>query len=599
MSWTAWFALAVTALVVVGLSRNLAADALLWGAVVACGLAGILSLEEMFIGFTNSGMLTIAALYVVAAGVRETGALDLVARKFLQGIRSTRALMIRLGLIVPVLSAFLNNTPVVAMLIPMLTNWSSKNRVSPSKLLIPMSFMSILGGMTTLIGTSTNLVVHGMMVDAAAARPDLAHSLRPMGLFEIGAVGIPCALIGIAYLVLFARRLLPERTDMLEEIGTSPREYFVEMKVADDCQFVGMHVEEAGLRHLHGLYLHEIVRHGELIAPVQPDHLIEAGDVLTFSGVVSTIVDLERLPGLIPVADPGYEHQLSLQREHMLTEAVVSPTSPIIGLSIIESNFRALYNAAVVAIHRGGARLTGRVGEIPIRSGDTLLLQTGPHFVDGHRNNRDFFLVSGVADSQPPRRDRAALSLVLLGLMIVLLTTQVMPTVLAAFLIAGAMITGRCISVPNARQALELQTLFAIAGAIALGLALLNSGAVHAIAHSAVSTVGRWGPYAVLAAIAVLTMLFTEVVTNTAAAALMFPLAVATALDLGVDPRPFVMVVALIASASFLTPIGYQTNLMVYGPGGYRFTDFTRVGLPLSALLLVAATLLAPMVWPF
>ena len=599
MTWTAWFALGVTALVVIGLARNLAADALLWGAVVACGLAGILSLEEMFVGFTNSGMLTIAALYVVAAGVRETGALDLVARRFLQGIRTRRALMVRMAMVVPVLSAFLNNTPVVAMLIPMLNRWSAKHRVSPSKLLIPVSFMSILGGMTTLIGTSTNLVVHGMMADAAAARPDLAQSLRPMALFEIGAVGIPCAVLGVLYLIFFSPRLLPERTDMLEEIGTSPREYMVEMKVADDCQFVGTHVEEAGLRHLHGLYLHEIVRGGDIIAPVQPDHVILAGDVLSFSGVVSTIVDLERLPGLIPVADPGYEHQLSVQREHMLTEAVVSPTAPIIGRSIIESNFRALYNAAVVAVHRGGTRLSGRVGDVVLRSGDTLLLQTGPHFVDAHRNNRDFFLVSGVEDSQPPRHDRAALSLVLLGLMIVLLTTQVIPTVLAAFLIAGAMIVGRCISVANARQALELQTLFAIAGAIALGLALLNSGAVHAIAHTTVATVGQWGPYAVLAALAVLTMLFTEIVTNTAAAALMFPLAVATGLDLGVDPRPFVMVVALIASASFLTPIGYQTNLMVYGPGGYRFTDFTRVGFPLSVLLLLAATLLVPMVWPF
>jgi di/tricarboxylate transporter len=373
----------------------------------------------------------------------------------------------------------------------------------------------------------------------------------------------------------------------------------VEMRVAGDCQFVGIQVEEAGLRHLDGLYLHEIVRGSDIIAPVQPDHVIQAGDVLSFSGVVSTVVDLERLPGLIPVADPGYEHQLSVQREHMLTEAVVSPTSPIIGETIIESNFRALYNAAVVAVHRGGTRLSGRVGDVVLRSGDTLLLQTGPHFVDAHRNNRDFFLVSGVEDSQPPRHNRAVLSLVLLGLMIVLLTTQVIPTVLAAFLIAGGMIVGRCISVPNARQALELQTLFAIAGAIALGLALLNSGAVHAVAQAAVASVGQWGPYAVLATLAILTMLFTEVVTNTAAAALMFPLAVATAVDLGVDPRPFVMMVALIASASFLTPIGYQTNLMVYGPGGYRFSDFTRAGFPLSVFLLVAATLLAPVVWPF
>jgi di/tricarboxylate transporter len=277
----------------------------------------------------------------------------------------------------------------------------------------------------------------------------------------------------------------------------------------------------------------------------------------------------------------------------------VSPTSPLIGQSIRDSNFRAHYNAAVAAVHRGGGRLAGRLGDIVLQSGDTLLLQTGPHFDEAHRNNRDFFLVSRVSDSKPPRYDRAILSLILLGVLVILLISQIVPTVLAAFLVAGAMIVSGCISVSEARVSLELQTLFAIAGAIALGQALLSSGAVHAIAHAAVETLGTWGPYAVLAGIAVLTMLFTEIVTNTAAAALMFPLGVATAVDLGVDPRPFVMVVALIASASFLTPIGYQTNLMVYGPGGYRFTDFGRVGLPLSVLLLTVATLLAPVVWPF
>ena len=599
MTWAAWFVLAVTALVIVGLARNLAADALLWGAVIVCGMTGILSLQQMFVGFTNTGMLTIAALYVVAAGVRETGALDLVGRALLGRVRTLGGVMGRLGLAVPLLSAFLNNTPVVAMFIPMLSRWCAKHRISPSRLLMPLSYMSILGGMTTLIGTSTNLVVQGMMAEAAASNPALGQSLRPMGLFEIGAVGLPCALLGIGYLLVFSRYLLPERTDMLEQIGTSPREYLVEMEVTPSCRLVGQHVEEAGLRHLHGLFLAEIIRDGEIIAPVQPDHLIEAGDVLTFSGVVRTIVELEKIPGLTPIADPDYEHELSEKREKHLSEAVVSPTSPLIGQSIRDSNFRAHYNAAVVAVHRGGARLARRLGDIVLQSGDTLLLQTGPHFDDAHRNNRDFFLVSRVSDSKPPRHDRAFLSLVLLGVLVALLTSQIVPTVMAAFLVAGAMIVGGCISVAEARASLELQTLFAIAGAIALGQALLTSGAVHAIAHTAVSTLGALGPYAVLAGIALLTMLFTEIVTNTAAAALMFPLGVATAVDLGVDPRPFVMVVALIASASFLTPIGYQTNLMVYGPGGYRFTDFGRVGLPLSLLLLVLATVLAPMVWTF
>jgi di/tricarboxylate transporter len=599
MTWAAWFVLAVTALVVIGLARNLAADALLWGAVIVCGLAGILTLPQMFVGFTNTGMLTIAALFVVAAGVRETGALDMAGRVFLGKVRTVRGVMGRLGLAVPLLSAFLNNTPIVAMFIPMLSRWCAKHRLSPSRLLIPLSYMSILGGMTTLIGTSTNLVVQGMMADATASNPALSESLRPMGLFEIGAVGLPCAVLGVGYLMLFSRFLLPERMDMLEKIGLSPREYLVEMKVTPECRLVGQHVEEAGLRDLHGLFLAEIIRDGEFIAPVQPDDVIASGDILTFTGVIRTIVELEKIPGLIPIADPDYEHELALQREKLLSEAVVSPTSPLIGQSIRDSNFRDHYNAAVVAVHRGGARLARRVGDIVLQAGDTLLLQTGHHFAEVHRNNRDFFLVSRVSGSKPPRHDRAVVSLVLLGVLVALLATQVIPTVLAAFLVAGAMIVAGCISVAEARASLELQTLFAIAGAIALGQALLSSGAVQFIAHTAVSTLGSWGPYAVLAGIAVLTMLFTEVVTNTAAAALMFPLGVATALDLGVDPRPFVMVVALIASASFLTPIGYQTNLMVYGPGGYRFTDFARVGLPLSLLVLVVATLLAPVVWPF
>lgn len=589
----------MTGLVLIGLVRNLAADALLWGAVIACGLAGILSLEQMLSGFTNAGMLTVAALYVVAAGVRETGALDLAGQRLLGRVRTRTGVMLRLGFVVPPLSAFLNNTPVVAMFIPMLGRWCARHRVAPSRLLIPLSYLSILGGMTTLIGTSTNLVVYGLMAEAAAADPDLAVPLRPMGLFEIGALGLPCALAGIAYLVLFSDRLLPARTDVLEAIGANPREYLVEMRVAPECRLAGLRVEEAGLRHLHGLYLAEIIRDGEILAPVQPDQLLAAGDVLSFSGVVSSIVELERIPGLVPVADPDYEHELSRQRERMLSEAVVSPSSPLIGQSLASSNFRAHYNAAVVAVHRGGARVAGRLGDIVLRPGDTLLLQTGPHFAEAHRNNRDFFLVSGVSDSRPPRTDRAVLSLLLLGLLVVLLASQVIPTVLAAFLVAGLMIAGRCLPVAEARASIELQTLLTIAGAIALGQALVASGAVQAVADSAVATLGIWGPAAVLAGVAVLTMLFTEVVTNTAAAALMFPLAVATAADLGADPRAFVMVVALIASASFLTPIGYQTNLMVYGPGGYRFGDFARVGLPLSLLLLILATLLAPMIWPF
>jgi di/tricarboxylate transporter len=283
----------------------------------------------------------------------------------------------------------------------------------------------------------------------------------------------------------------------------------------------------------------------------------------------------------------------------MLSEAVLSPTAPVIGRSIRANNFRARYNAAVVAVHRGGARLQGKVGDIVLRSGDTLLLQADPHFGRAQRDNPDFYLVSSVEESRPVRHDKAFISLALLGVLLVLMATRVVPIVLAAFLVAGAMIGFRCVFTSDARRTIDYRTLVTIGAAFGFGGALDASGLVDAAASEIVGTAGRWGPVAVLASVFLLTSIFTEIVTNNAAAALMFPFAVAIAQQLGVNPRPFVIAVAFAASASFITPLGYQTNLMVFGPGGYKFTDYVRVGLPLNLLVLVVGTLLIPRVWPF
>jgi len=277
----------------------------------------------------------------------------------------------------------------------------------------------------------------------------------------------------------------------------------------------------------------------------------------------------------------------------------MSPTSPAVGKTIRDSDFRALYNAAVVAVHRGGERLVGRVGDIVLRPGDTLLLQTGPHFARANRNNPDFLLVGGIDDARSVRHDRAVVSLALLLLLIALMVSGVMKIVVAAFLVAGLLVLTRCISVSDARRSVDWQTLITIASVFGLAKALGNSGCVDSVSSFCGTLAERFGSSGMLAGIYLTTSLFAAMVGNNAAAVLMFPFAVAIAGRAGVNPRPLVMAVAFAASASFMTPLGYQTNLMVYGPGGYRFMDFVRVGLPLNMILLVCAVILIPMAWPF
>lgn len=599
MGWEAYLTLSVIVLVFVGLVRNRPPDAVLVGGVVIVTLAGVITPKQAFAGFANTGMLTVAALYVVGAALRSTGALDSLGRIVLGGARTETGVIARLSISVTTISAFLNNTPIVAMFIPIISNWCKKNSISPSRLLLPLSYLSILGGTCTLIGTSTNLVVNGLMIDAVKANPDLEGALHPMGFFELGYVGLPYAVVGVIYLFFVGRWLLPTRRTFLERLSDSNRDFLINLEIQPDCPLVGQTVGGAALRKLPGLFLFEIRRNGEVISPVRPDHTLHAGDTLTFTGVVDTIVDLKRIPGLVPIADDGYETRADRQRERTLCEVVISATAACVGKTVRDAEFRAAYNAAVVAIHRAGERLSGKVGDIVLQPGDTLLVQAGPHFDRAHRNNPDFLLASGLQDYRPVRHDKAVTSLVLLAVLIVLMASGVIEVVTAAFVIAGMMVLTRCISVADARNSLDMQTLVTIGTAFGLATALEASGCVRGVTAAVVDVAGAYGPYALLAGVYIVTSIFTEVVTNNAAAALVFPFAVAMANELGVNPRPLVMAVAFAASASFVTPLGYQTNLMVFGPGGYRFSDFVRIGLPLNLILLTVATLLIPRVWPF
>ena len=591
MSFEAWLTLAIVVAIFVALVRNLAPpDLLFLSGTTLLALAKVITPEEAFAGFANEGMLTVAMLFVVAAGLEQTGVLAYVGHQLLGGARTDRGALGRLaGVIIPS-SAFLNNTPIVAMFMPIVIDWCRRHDVAPSKLLIPLSYLAILGGTCTLIGTSTNVVVHGLLI---------RHDMRGMSLFEITPLGIPYAIAGLIYLLLLGPKLLPDRKELFEQLGESRREYMVEMLVQPECRLVGKTVESAGLRNLPGLFLIEINRDDEIITPVAPNDIILANDRLVFTGVVSSVVELQKINGLVPVADPAYEASPTRQLSRRMCEAVISGDSPLIGKTIRDADFRATYGAAVVAVHRGGSRVQEKVGDISLEPGDTLLLQTQPHFVRAHRNDPAFYLVSDVDQWRPVRSHRAWIALVLFVILLALMSSGVVPILVGAALIAAAMIITGCLSAGEARQSIELQVLVTIAASFGIGIALEKSGAAGAIANQLVHATDLFGPMITLACVYLLTSVMTEMISNNAAAVLMFPISLETARLSGTDPRPFIIALTFAASASLVTPIGYQTNMMVYGPGGYRFTDFTRIGMPLHLLLLVFATLMIPMIWPF
>jgi di/tricarboxylate transporter len=559
-------------------------DAMLFAALVVLMAAGVVTPERALASFGNPAVATIGALFIVAAGMRATGVLESASRTILgRGSGLTRALL-RLTSSTAVLSAFIANTPIVAMGVPTVTSWAERNRVSPSRLLIPLSYASILGGICTLIGTSTNLVSHGLLLQAG---------MPGFTFFELAAIGVPCAVLGTLYLVRAAPRLLTDRVP-IRTIGDDVRRYLVEMRLSDPSPLVGKTILEAGLRHLPGLFLVRVERSGGTISPVGPEVRLLSGDLLTFAGVVETIVDLRKYVGLTPTASERPSNSSGWE----LHEAVVSPGSPLVGSNIRDASFRGRYNAAVIAVHRRGERIEGRIGDIVLRPGDTLLLEAAGAFSRAFRDSSDFYLVSRVGDSASPRRDRAFMAVLILAAMVALVALEILPIVVGALGAGMAMVVFRCISLGEAKRSIDWSVLLTIGSALGIATALEASGAAAVLAEGVAGAGAMFGPIGVLAAAIVAAMALNALVSNTAAAAILFPVVVSAASGLGLDPRPFVVGVTVAASLSFATPIAYQTNLIVYGPGGYRFTDFTKIGVPLQILLAIVCLLLIPIVWP-
>ena len=589
MDWQAWYSIAVTMLCfgTLALTRY-SPDIVMVGGLTLLLVAGVLSPEQALAGLANEGMVTVGVLYVVVAGLRDTGGIDWIAHSVLGRPRSLRMAQFRLMAPVAAMSAFLNNTPVVAMFIPAVSGWAKRNQLSVSKLMIPLSYAGIAGGTCTLIGTSTNLVVNGLFIKETGS--------DGLALLELAWVGVPILLILFLVVLLGSRWLLPTRSPAISRYDDA-REYTVEMLVEDGSVISGKTIEEAGLRQLPGMFLIEINRNGQIMPAVSSYEILCDGDCLIFAGVVESIVDLQKIRGLKPATQQIYKLGSSRQ-DRVLIEAVVSESCPLVGKSVRAGRFRNLYNAVIIAIARNGKRINNKIGDIVLRPGDQLLLEAHQSFAEQQRNSRDFFLVSEIEDTSPPRHHKAALAMLILALMVIAVTAGWLSMLKAALLAAGLMIMSGCTTGRTARRSVDWQILIVIAASFGLGGALQITGAAEQIAVSLVQIAGN-SPTLSLALMFGVTALLTAIATNNAAAVIMFPIAVTTANNLGVSLVPFVITLMVAASASFATPIGYQTNLMVLGVGGYRFYDYLRIGVPLTLLVGLTTIIVVPLVWRF
>ena len=550
-------------------------------------ISGIISPEAALSGFSNEGMLTVAALYVVAAGLKETGAIQYITQIIMGNVKTVRRSQTRIMGPVMIMSAFMNNTPIVAAFIPALEHWSKKTRIPLSKILIPLSYAAILGGTCTLIGTSTNLILNGLLIEES--------STRSLGLFEPAWIGIPCAAAGYLYLLIFGDKLLPSRGEAFESFK-DPREYTIEMIVTEKSPLAGKTIQDAGLRQLPGSFLVEIYRDEEVLAAVGPDQKLKEHDRLIFAGIVDSILDLQNIQGLIPATDQVFKLGTA-KSDRVLVEAVISNSHPLKGQTIKEGQFRNFYNAVVLAVSRNGERVKGKIGDIELKTGDTVLIDAHPSFVKKYKNENDFYLISQVEGTPRKVFEKAGISIAILIMMIILAGTGVLSMFKAALLASISVVVFKVIPYSSGLKYLDWRVLMTIAASIGIGQALDETGVATSFAAELLE-IGRENPVTALTVTYIVTWFLTEIISNNAAAVFVFPVAFSLAGALGVSVIPFAMVILMAASASFSTPIGYQTNLMVYGPGSYKYTDFIKVGLPLNLIIAIITISLVPRIWP-
>ena len=590
MGWEAWLTLVVVAGVTVTMAlERLGPDLIMFAALCVLVVAGVVEPRRALSGFSQPAVATIAVLLIVAGAVRDTGALKLLSGTILGKSTDKRVALLRLVVPTAFMSAFLNNTPIVAMFIPMVRAHARKIGENPSRMLIPLSYAAMFGGTCTLMGTSANLVVSGMLAE---------NGFEPMGIVEIGKIGLPTSILGIAYLATVGRRLIPDREDPIVTAQSEARDYLVELAVASDSPLVGSTVEDAGLRALPELFLVELRREdGRVFNPVAPEMVLMKRDHLVLTGLADSVEDLiSHFPGLRAAHGDEVEEVLE---ERQLFEVVISHRSPLVGRTVKESDFRRRFDAAILALHRSGERIQEKIGDIVFQPGDTLILSASPGFRRSWQNSVAFYLVSEMR-AEPPRQYRRARIVLLTAVGMVLVPALTGAPLLVAAMGALVLLLGTdCITLRTARASVNWTVIVLIGSAFGVAAAMDASGAASAVAALLMQATEPFGPYATLAAVYVLGVAMASFISNAAAAALLFPVAITAAELGGHDAKPFAIALAMAASAGFSTPIGCAPNLLIYGPGGYRYLDFTRVGLPLNFLFAIVAVIGIPLIGPF
>lgn len=563
---------------------------IIFSVLVALLITGILTPEEALSGFSNEGMLTVALLFIVAGAVQKSGIIDRVMNDWLKRSRTETGAMIRFFVPISLFSAFLNNTPIVVMFTPIVKSWCEKHGLSPSKFLIPLSYATILGGTITLMGTSTTLVVHGMLLN---------YGLEGFSLFTLTIVGIPVTLIGLLFLFTVGKRLLPDHKGFREQVKENVKSYIAEMEVEHFFPYVDENVVKAGLRNLDGLYLIEIIRRNERVSPVRGSTIIQTGDRLIFAGEIAAIAELQKINGLKLRTGSDLELDDLKNGKTSLIEVVVSHQSGLLSKSIKQSRFRSRYDAGVIAIHRNNERIRGRVGDIVLKPGDSLLLLGGVDFVEKYEQANDFYVVSQLDPPKTLNQDtwKGSFSIVLFIAMIILVSIGWLSMLKAMALAVVILFIMNIINWEETKKNIQFEVLLVIASSFGIGEAMTKNGLAEWIADGIMAIGASSGIIFVLFLLYALTNIFTEFITNSAAAVLMLPIGLEIALVLEINPMGIAVLIAIAASASFMTPIGYQTNLIVYGPGGYKFGDYVKVGAPLSVLVMITSVTIIYHIW--
>lgn len=554
-------------------------------------LSGIITLEEGVSGFSNSATVTVAAMFVLSAGLFRTGVVNTLGAFVVSVYKFNLWVAIAVTMaIVGALSAFVNNTPIVAIFLPIMLGVARDVNVPASRLLMPLSFASMFGGVCTLIGTSTNI-----LVSTIAER----HGLPAFGMFEFSSLGVIFFAVGTVYMLVVGIRLIPRRASekgLTQKFGMG--EYLTEIVLLPEAKSVGKTLVESPLAKDLGIQIIEVIRDGKRLRLPPSKTVLRGEDILRVVGNVEKIKALQEREGIQLKPSSKWADEDLEADDTLLVEGIVAPNSFLEGKTLKKARFRNRFHATVLAIRHRGELMREHVGDTVLRAGDTLLIEIRNEDLDNLREDEAFVFVTEVG--LPKFRKRRMIpALLTVVAVIASASTGLLPIAISAIAGSVLLVLFRCLTLEEAYKAVEWKVIFLLAGALSLGVALEKTGTALLISDFLISTVGSLGPVALVAAFYLLTSLLTEAMSNNATAVLLAPIAIASAGTMGIDPRPLLMAVAFAASASFMTPVGYQTNTMIYGVGQFRFSDFLRVGTPLNILFWILATIFIPQFWPF